>query len=141
VDVPAITHNEYGDGEAVYVGTSLFEQYYESGYHGHKRLLENALYDVRDERAYLVEAPTSIEVNAMRTDDAVYLHIVNYHAGRPEGDIPQITDVIPVSDVTVNVHEDVREATTDVRVDVKRRDDGIRLELDSVEIHEIVELY
>jgi hypothetical protein len=46
-----------------------------------------------------------------------------------------------VSDVTVNVHEDVREATTDVRVDVKRRDDGIRLELDSVEIHEIVELY
>jgi hypothetical protein len=90
VDVPAITHNEYGDGEAVYVGTSLFEQYYESGYHGHKRLLENALYDVRDERAYLVEAPTSIEVNAMRTDDAVYLHIVNYHAGRPEGDIPQI---------------------------------------------------
>lgn len=141
-DVPAITRNEYRDGAAVYVATPLFDQYYESAYHGHRRLLSNVLDDVGNDRAYTVDAPASVEVNAMRTDDATYLHFVNYHAGRPGAGLPQIDEVVPVTDVTATVHDDVSEATsvTDVRVETSQQDHGLGLSLDSVGLHEIVEL-
>lgn len=142
IDVPAITHNAYGEGAAVYIGTPLFDQYYESTYHGHRRLLENVLGDVRNGRSYAATAPANVEVNAMRTDEAIYLHFVNYCAGRPGAGLPQIGEVVPVSDVSVTVYDDVREVVpvTEVNIDTERLNDSVHLTLDSVDLHEIVKL-
>jgi hypothetical protein len=104
--------------------------------------VENTLDDFRNGRAYTVDAPTNVEVNAMRTVEAAYLHFVNYHAGRPSADLPQIEDVIPVAGGSATVHDDIQTATpvTDVDLDTEQRSDGLHVALDSLGLYDVVKL-
>lgn len=143
LDVPAITHNEYGDGEAVYVGTNLFTQYYQEDYHGHRRLLDNLVTSLQDERTLAADAPASVELNAMTTGDATYLHATNYHTSRAGEPISQITEVPPLSDVTATVRvPDASDASavTDVGVDAEGDGDRVRVTFDTLRLHEIAKI-
>lgn len=141
LDVPAITHHDYGDGQAVYVGTNLISQYYDEGYHGHRTLLDNVVTDLQEIRMLEVTAPTSVEANAMTTGEKTYIHLTNYHASRAGGSLPQIDEVLPVRDVTARLYApDAAAATpvTDVEVTAEREGDYLRLAIDEIGIHEIV---
>jgi hypothetical protein len=143
LDVPAITHNEYEDGEAVYVGTNLVKQYYREAYHGHRTLLDNIVTNLQDVRMLDADAPTSVEVNTMTTGDSTYLHFTNYHTSRAGESLPQIDDTLRVRNVTATVYApNMSDVTpvTDVEVAAEREGDYMRVSIDELEMHEIVQL-
>lgn len=143
LDVPAITHNTHGNGEVTYIGTNLFTQYYREDYHGHRTLLTNILESLHADQRLAADAPASIEVNAMQTDDAVYVHATNYHTSRGGESLPQISDIVPATDVQVHLrHPDVDSGTaiTDVDATIESVSDGVEINFDAVRIHEIVKL-
>ena len=143
LDVPAITRHAFGDGEALYVGTNLVKQYYQEAYHGHRSLLDNLVTSLQDVRMLAADAPTSVEVNAMTTGDATYLHFTNYHTSRAGESLAQVDDALPVRNVTATVYAPgAEEATpvTDVTVTTERDGEHLRVAVDELDTHEIVKI-
>ncbi|MFH5801430.1 beta-galactosidase trimerization domain-containing protein [Haladaptatus sp. CMAA 1911] len=143
LDVPAVTHHEYGDGVAIYVGTNLVSQYYREAYHAHRTLLDTLVTDLQDVRMLDADAPTSVEVNAMTTGDDIYLHLLNYHTSRAGESLAQIDATLTVRDVSVTVYApDRTEVTpvTDVGVTSERDGEYVRVEIDELGTHEIVKI-
>jgi hypothetical protein len=144
LDVPAITTNEFGDGQARYVGTNLFTQYYAQDYHAHRALLDDVVTSVQTDRRLAADAPTSVEVNAMRSGNDVFVHLTNQHTYRTGGTIPQIDDIPTLSDVSVTAYAPgLSEATavTDADVSVEQAGEYVTITFDDVGIHEAVRLH
>lgn len=144
LDLPAITHNQYGDGEAVYVGTSLFTQYYDEDYHVHRTILDNVLSSLQTRPTVELDAPTSVAVNLMSTSDARYAHFTNYHSARPGAYLPQIdTRGETTTSVTARVlAPDMGTATpvTDASVSTDRDGEYLEIDIEDVHFHEIVRI-
>lgn len=144
IDVPAVTRNDFGDGEARYVGTDLFVQYYDQDYHAHRALLDHQVTALQTDRRLATDAPTSVEVNAMRDDDDRYVHLTNQQTYRTGGSIPQIAEIPTLHDVSITAYAPgANDATalTDAAVSVERSGRYVTVTFDKVGIHEAARIH
>jgi hypothetical protein len=138
---PAITHNRFGQGQAVYIGTDIFTQFFAMDYHGHGTLLDNVVTSLQKARVLDADAPASLWVNAMRAEKGTYVHLLNYHANPQASVFPRMTSVPPPLDVVVRLHAPqakMAESLTNGKIEFERQGDYAIIRCSSCKIHEIV---
>jgi hypothetical protein len=143
LDSPAITHNRYGKGEVIYIATDLFRQFFSKDYHGHRTLLDNIINSLQKQRLLSAQAPTSIVVNAMQTDDSTYLHLTSYHTGHQGGTFSVISDYPPPLDVKVRIHAPASGEVvplTNLEIEVARDGEYLEISCRGVSTHEVIRI-
>ena len=143
LDLPGITYATYGKGRVVYIASPLFTRYYAVNYHVHRTILNNIITSLQQHRVLDAEAPATVEVNAMQTADAIFVHVLNYHADHGGGTLPRINDWPPTMNVKVQVYSPKRGRVTSVsgvKVEAQRRGDVVELVLNGIRTHEVVKL-
>ena len=100
---PAITLNKYGKGNAIYISAPIFTGFWKYHYWHLREVVHNLLDLITPDKIIQVDAPSSVEVNLMRQDKRIIVHLINYSATRSNKDRP-ITDEIPiVRDISVKI--------------------------------------
>jgi hypothetical protein len=143
LDLPGITYATYGEGRVVYIASPLFTRYYAVNYHVHRTILSNIVTSLQPHRVLNAEAPATVEVNAMQTVDATFVHVLNYHADHGGGTLPRISDWPPTMDVKVQVYSPKRgrvSSVSGVKVEAQRRSEFVEIVLRGIRTHEVVKL-
>lgn len=143
LDSPGIVYNKYGKGQAIYVATPLFTSYYQYAYHGHKTLLDNIITSLQNVRVLDAEAPASVRLNVMNTDEGMFVHVVNYYADDGGSTIPRINSWPPAMDITVKVFAPSAKKVTPVtnaKFDVKLEDGYVNIKLHAISAYEVLKI-
>lgn len=143
VGLPGVVYNKYGKGQVIYVASPVFTQYYAADYYVHRSILSRIITSLQSHRVLDADAPTTVDVNAMATEDAVFLHVLNFHADTGGGTLPRINDWPPAIDVTVRIHSPKRDhvaSITRAKVSTQRKGDIIEISMSRIGMHEVVKI-
>lgn len=104
---PGISSHAFGDGRALYVAAEIFSQYWNTGHHWLKRIVNNLL-DLYDRAPpFTLSAPATVEAVLTRKDGKRFLHLINFqatHTGNRETSLyDPIEAITPVRDLRVSV--------------------------------------
>jgi hypothetical protein len=112
---PAITVNEYGKGQAVFLSNDIFGAYYIRPQWNLKNMFRNLLNDVIPEKLIEVNAPSNIEVVLSEKGDSKQVHLVNHYRDKSLGESYTIVEhILPVYNIDINVKSDQRPKSVEL---------------------------
>lgn len=106
---PFATINDYGQGRAVYIASSIFSIYWEYNHHWLRQFIQGVFDYVNPQPLYTLDIGAQVEANMMRLENGDHLlNLIHYQVGHPgsTSSIPSIESVHPLTDVVCYVRDD-----------------------------------
>jgi hypothetical protein len=104
---PAITLNQYGQGNAVFLSNDIFYAYAHRSQWNLKNLFSNILGMINPETLIEVDAPGMVEVVMAGKDQAIQVHLVNHYREKTLGGAISLAEkIVPVFDIGIKVRKD-----------------------------------
>ncbi len=143
---PAITLNQYGKGQAVFLSNDIFYAYAHRSQWNLKNLFKNILVMINPEKLIEVEAPGMVEVVLTAKDHMTQVHLVNHYKEKAlEGAIAIAENILPVYNIDIKVKKESEPASVRLQPDGTKLDwsyqDGyVSFRLPKLEIYSIIEI-
>lgn len=103
---PAITLNQVGKGQAMFIAVDPFAAYRHDGHHLTRQLIEAALNTIapKHNRRLSVKKPLHVEASLQETEDKLIVHLVNYFAQKRQSSaLIHNEEITPVHNIKVQV--------------------------------------
>jgi hypothetical protein len=104
---PAITLNQFGKGQAVYISGDIFGAYTICNQWNLKNLFKDVIDLVLTDRLFEIDAPDVVEAVLTRQGRKMLVHLVNHNGERSFNNTIAFTeDVVPIHDIGVTLKLD-----------------------------------
>lgn len=143
---PAITHNQYGKGQAVFLSNDIFYAYAHRSQWNLKNLFRNILNMINPEKLIEVEAPGMVEVVLTRNGPVTQVHLVNHYREKAlDGAISLVEKVVPVYDIRLRVRKASEPDSVILQpdgtvLDWSYREGYVTFRIPELEIYSIIEI-
>lgn len=95
LELPGVTRNRVGDGEAFYIAAEVFAAYHRTQYPGLRALLGDILEAALPEPPLLTGAPPSVEITLRRREGELLVHLVNLSPGKSLAQNSAFIEAVP----------------------------------------------
>lgn len=143
---PAVTLNQYGRGQAVFLSNDIFYAYAHRSQWNLKNLFGNILTMIDPEKLIEVEAPGMVEVVLNGKGPVTQVHLVNHYREKAlDGAITLVEKIVPVYDIGVKFKRESEPVSVilqpgGVQLDWNYREGYVTFRIPELEIYSIIEI-
>ncbi|MDF2723855.1 MAG: hypothetical protein K0Q59_3530 [Paenibacillus sp.] len=140
---PAITLNRFGQGACVYIAAPIEAAFWKTGSPWLKLIALDCLKLLRPKPLLEVSAPIGVEVNLMRQNDRLILHLVQVREEKAGGSKTFIEEIWPLHRIPVKIRQKPQRiylAPDNTPLDFEETEDGVTFTVPELGLHAMIVL-